>query len=107
MDRVLPRSLSLYESVGELTLKQRVAVDWSFAISNCLRRGMALHARCGRCTILMGPGHAESGIHGFCGTHAERVAARPPAFSDAPSDALGWLAGDVTHATQNASTVVL
>ena len=105
MDRVLPRSLSLYESVGELTLKQRVAVDWSFAISSCLRRGMALHARCGRCTILMGPGHAESGIHGFCGTHSEPAASLPPALSDAPGDALGWLAGNVTHATQNASAV--
>ncbi len=100
-DRILPRSLSLYESADKQTLKQRLAVDWSFAISDCQRRGMAFHARCSACTILMGPGHAESGIQGFCGTHSVRAAARPPARSDATSDALGWLAGDATHATQS------
>ena len=106
MDRILPRSLSLYESANELTLKQRVAVDWSFAISKCLRRGMAFHARCGRCTILMGPGHAESGLQGFCGTHSERAASIPPVLGEAPSDALGWLDGNATRATPNVSAVL-
>ncbi len=105
MDRILPRALSVHES-AELTLKQRFAVDWSFAISSCLRRGMAFHARCGACAILMGPGHAEAGIQGFCGTHSARAASRPPALSDAPSDALGWIATDVTHAMQTSRRVV-
>lgn len=97
MDRILPRSLS-WQSAIQLTQKQQVAVDWSFAISKCLRRGMAFHARCGSCTILMGPGHEESGIQGLCGTHIESAASRHVAISDAPSDALGWLAGNVAHA---------
>jgi hypothetical protein len=104
IDRILPGSLSLYESADKQTLKQRLAVDWSFAISNCLRREMALHPRCGACAILMGPGHTEAGIQGFCGTHsvsaAARPAARPAALSDAKTDSLSWLAGNVTQAMQ-------
>ena len=100
MDRVLPRSLSLHESADKLTLKQRFAVDWSFAISSCLRRGMAFHARCGVCTILMGPGHEESGIDGFCGTHSASAASGPGAPSDDPSDVLAWIAADLAHAMQ-------
>ena len=104
IDRILPGSLSLYESADKQTLTQRLAVDWSFAISNCLRREMALHPRCGACAILLGPGHTEAGIQGFCGTHsvsaAARPAARPAALSDAKTDSLSWLAGNVTQAMQ-------
>lgn len=73
INRVLPRSSSPHPFAGDLTAQQRGAVAWSLAISNCLRREMALHARCGACSILMGPGHAEVGTDGFCGTHTENA----------------------------------
>jgi len=72
--RVVPRSYSQRAHAGELSRRQLGAIDWSIAIRDCLRRAMAMHRRCGACTILMGPGHAEIGIEGFCGTHAERLA---------------------------------
>jgi hypothetical protein len=71
IQRVLPRSLSRYHSEDELTLRQQGASDWFFAMNNCLRRAMAPHPRCGACTVLMGPGHADAGTEGFCETHRE------------------------------------
>ena len=68
--RVVPRSYSQRAHAGELTRRQLGAIDWSIAISDYLRRAMAPHPRCGACTILLGPGHAEIGIEGFCGTHS-------------------------------------
>ncbi len=99
IDRILPRPLSFSLSTDGLTQQQRLAVGWSFAIGSCLQRGMALHARCGTCTILMGPGHTEPGIDGFCGTHSDTRAPEPPDLSDEPVDVLAWLAGNSTHAT--------
>ena len=69
--RVSPVSFSRYRSEAELTPRQRGAMDWYFAINNCLRRAMAPHPRCGVCTVLMGPGHADAGTEAFCGTHRE------------------------------------
>ena len=74
--RVVPRSYSQRAYAGELSRRQLGAIDWSIAINDCLRRAMATHPRCGACTVLMGPGHNEIGIEGFCGTHS-RVAATP------------------------------
>jgi hypothetical protein len=91
MDRFLPGSLSLFGAAVALTDKQRVAADWGFAISNCLRRGMAFHARCRACTILMGPGHTDAGIGPFCGTHTEGAAPRPIAPSATVTDSLDWI----------------
>jgi hypothetical protein len=77
--RVLPRSCSPERLGYALTPKQRGAAAWALAISSCLRRGMAMHARCGACTILLGPGHTEPGIDGFCGTHSESTPSIPAA----------------------------
>lgn len=99
IDRILPRPLSFRVSTDGLTLRQRGAVDWSFAIGSCLQRGMAFHARCGTCTVLMGPGHAEPGTDGFCGTHSEIDAPEPPEVSDEPIDVLAWISGNSTHTT--------
>ena len=72
---VLPRAFSPPFSPGrsrdELTPRQQGASDWSFAIRGCLRRAMATHPRCGACSVLMGPGHEETGVARFCGTHRE------------------------------------
>jgi hypothetical protein len=73
--RVLPRSFSP-RFTDEMTLRQRGAVDWSFAIGNCLRQAMATHPRCDACGVLMGPGHAEGGMQPLCGTHGEVVMPR-------------------------------
>jgi hypothetical protein len=64
--RVLPRSFSAEGLTHVLTPKQRGAAAWALAISNCLRRELSLHPRCGVCSILMGPGHTEAGIGQFC-----------------------------------------
>ncbi len=73
--RVLPRAFSPPFSPGrsrdELTPRQQGASDWSFAIRDCLRQAMATHPRCGACSVLMGPGHEETGIERFCWTHRE------------------------------------
>lgn len=72
---VLPRASSRQFSPGrsrdELTPRQQVASDWSFAIRDCLRRAMATHPRCGACSVLIGPGHEEPSIERLCGTHRE------------------------------------
>jgi len=67
---VVPRSHE-----GELSRRQMGAIDWSFAIRNCLGRAMAPHPRCRACTVLMGPGHQEVGLDGLCGTHIDTAAA--------------------------------
>ena len=67
---VVPRSHE-----GELSRRQMGAIDWSFAIRNCLGRAMAPHPRCRACTVLMGPGHLEVGLDGLCGTHNDTAAA--------------------------------
>jgi len=67
---VVPRS-----HAGELNRRQLGAIDWSFAIRNCLRRAMAPHPRCRACTVLMGPGHLEGGLERLCGTHTDTAAA--------------------------------
>src|SRR5438876_120476 len=71
------RSLSPQGLRHALTPKEHGAIAWASAIANCIRQEMALHARCGVCSILMGPGHTESGIGAFCGTHSGSVASRP------------------------------
>ena len=68
--RVVPRPYSQSAYAGELSRRQLGAMDWSVAIRNCLRLAMAPHPRCDVCTILMGPGHAETGRGRFCGTHS-------------------------------------
>jgi hypothetical protein len=72
---VLPRAFSPPFSPGrsrdELTPRQQGASDWSFAIRDCLRQAMAAHPRCGACSVLMGPGHEETRMERFCGTHRE------------------------------------
>jgi hypothetical protein len=69
IDRVLPRSCSAQDLSRPLTPKQIGAAAWALAIRNCLRRQMALHARCRACTILMGPGHLDASTGTFCETH--------------------------------------
>jgi hypothetical protein len=91
MDRILPRSSITYEFSERLTQGERSVVDWSFAISKCLRQGMALHPRCSVCSILMGPGHSDAGIGPLCGTHAG-LAPRPMVRSTAETDTLAWIA---------------
>lgn len=86
------------DAARELTPQERVTADWSFAIDNCLRRGMSLHARCTACSILMGPGHTEPGIDGFCATHSEGDPASPAPVREAPDDVLAWLAGSGARA---------
>lgn len=59
---------------------------------------MAFHARCGTCTVLMGPGHAEPGTDGFCVTHSDHEPSPPPEVRQPPTEVLAWLAGNSTHA---------
>jgi hypothetical protein len=73
--RVLPRSYSQRAHAGLLNRRQLGAIDWSLAISNCLRRAMALHPRCHGCTILMGPGHFEARLEWACSTHSDMTRA--------------------------------
>lgn len=97
MERILPRSPFLHDPTGELTPQQRGAVDWSFAINSCLRRGMASHSRCGACTMLLGPGHTEPGIDGFCATHSESEPLPPVPVNVVPDDVMAWIAGSAAH----------
>jgi hypothetical protein len=75
--RVLPRSFSAQGPRQAMTPKQRGAAAWALAINKCLQREMALHPRCGACSILMGPGHIEEGIGPFCEAHDRNRASRP------------------------------
>jgi len=75
--RVVPRSYGWRAHAGELSRRQLAAIDWSIAISDCLRRAIAPHPRCQVCTVLMGAGHVEVGPGKFCSTHSERLAAAP------------------------------
>ena len=94
IDGFLPRSALFCASTDQLTPKQQVAAHWSSAISDCLRIGMAAHLRCRSCTILMGPGHSEPGIEGFCATHGAKAALEPVALRDDEPDVLSWIAGN-------------
>lgn len=94
LSRVLSRSLSARASDDDSTSQRSGAVAWSRAIGNCLQREMAVHARCGACSILMGPGHAEIGTTGFCRTHGKSTPLRSASLSLPLEDALSWLAGD-------------
>jgi hypothetical protein len=98
LDRILPRPLPFHGPAGPPTPQQLLAADWSFAISSCLRRGMSFHARCGACTILMGPGHAEPGIGGFCRTHSETAPPNPLQAREPSGEVLSWIAGTGAHA---------
>jgi hypothetical protein len=91
INNLLQVPMSLYNAAVELTLRQRVADDWSSAIANCLRLGMATHARCGACAILMGPGHQEPGNKGYCGTHSDSPESSAE-LSDDKTDVLTWVA---------------
>jgi hypothetical protein len=52
---------------------QESAAAWLLAIDVCLRRDSAQHPSCAACGILLGAGHIETGIDGYCGTcHSTR-----------------------------------
>lgn len=62
---------------------QQTAADWSISAGVFLRKGIAHHRRCAVCSILMGPGHLESGRGPSCGTCSGRdkkADSGPPAF---------------------------
>ena len=97
INRELGRPYFPYKSSDGLTLRQQSAMAWSLAIAGCLRREMALHARCGACSILMGPGHTEKGIGEFCATHAESAGARSVPLGNSGADSLEWIAAQAAH----------
>lgn len=84
-------------SSAGLTEQQMCAMSWSLAIASCLNREMALHARCGACFILMGPGHIEEGIEEFCTTHTESVGSESVGLGNSGADLLEWIAGQAAH----------
>ncbi len=97
INRDLGRSYSPYKSPNGLTLRQQGAMAWSKAIAACLLREMALHARCGACSVLMGPGHIEEGIGEFCATHAKSVGSRSRRPRNWGEDSLEWIAAQAAH----------
>lgn len=77
---------------------QQVAADWSVSVGTFLRRRMRHHRRCAACSILMGPGHLESGRGPSCSTcHTSSTNddVDPPAFGRR-----GW---DGVQGTQRSS----
>jgi hypothetical protein len=71
--RLLSRGSSRgYEA--DVSPLEQVAADWSVSADAFLRRGITQHRRCVTCSILMGPGHLESGSGPSCGTCRTRNA---------------------------------
>ena len=65
---VLRPSSRSSQSASSLTSRQRAATNRLLAIDNSLEREAAMHQRCSSCSILMGPGHIETGAGRRCGT---------------------------------------
>ena len=60
-------------STVEPSPDQESAAAWLLAIGACLRRDSEQHPSCTACGILLGPGHIETGVDGYCGTcHSTR-----------------------------------
>lgn len=96
IDGLFPRPTRQRDSLVDLTPKEQVAADWTLGIANCLRLGMAAHSRCASCSILLGLGHEELGIGGFCSTHGA-AHADPIAARETPTEVLSWIAGNRGH----------
>lgn len=58
---------SALREVGEA----KPAAGWTSATSSFTRNAASPHPKCAACSILMGPGHIESGTGGLCGTCRE------------------------------------
>jgi hypothetical protein len=65
---VLRPSSRSSQSASNLRSRQRTATNRLLAIDNSLEREVAMHQRCSSCSILMGPGHIETGAGQRCGT---------------------------------------
>ena len=96
--RVLSPSSRSSQSAASLPSRQRAATDWLLAIDNCLKREAAVHQRCRSCSILMGPGHVETGDGLLCGTcsYAMRGASGDLLVARPVFGKRGWLRGDRT-----------
>lgn len=65
---VLGPSSRSSQSASNLRGRQRAATKRLLVIDNSLKREAAMHQRCSSCSILMGPGHIETGAGQRCGT---------------------------------------
>ena len=76
--------------------ESRPTSGWTAATNSFTRNAMSPHPKCAACSILMGPGHIESGTDGLCGTCREAgrgIAERgePEALGRPSFGKRGWL----------------